>query len=99
MFIIRNWVDRDNEINDVVETYDDLVNYFKKLMEMFPALKMINEIPTNPPIGRSNDILKIPDDRTYGIHYYFERFEFVKEPTDVDRVSWEVSLYEKNKNI
>jgi hypothetical protein len=78
MFVIK-YFDSKKEIDfiyDVVENYDTLVIYFKKLMEMNPSLKMIQAIPQNPQIGNLIPILQ-----NNGIEYYIERYEFVTEPS------------------
>lgn len=78
MFVIK-YFDSDKEsefIYDVVENYDILVSYFKKLMEINPSLKMIKHIPQNPQIGYLIPILQCGN-----IEYCIERHEFVTEPS------------------
>lgn len=78
MFVIKYFDSKKESdfIYDVVENYDILVIYFKKLMERNPSLKMIQPIPHNPQIGYIIPILQ-----NNGIEYYIERYEFVTEPS------------------
>lgn len=78
MFVIKYFDSKKESefIYDVVENYDILVNYFKKLMENNPNLKMIQPIPKNPQIGNLIPIL-----HNDHIEYYIERYEFVTEPS------------------
>lgn len=78
MFVIKYFDSKKESefIYDVVENYDILVDYFKKLMERNPSLKMIQPIPQNPQIGYLIPILFSDN-----IEYYIERYEFVKEPS------------------
>ena len=78
MFVIKYFDSKKESdfIYDVVESYDILVIYFKKLMERNPSLKMIQPIPQNPQIGNIIPILQ-----NNGIEYYIERYEFVTEPS------------------
>jgi hypothetical protein len=78
MFVIKYFDSKKESefIYDVVENYDILVNYFKKLMEINPSLKMTQPIPSNPRIGYLIPILHCDN-----IEYCIERYEFVTVPS------------------
>jgi hypothetical protein len=78
MFVIKYFDSKKESefIYDVVENYDILINYFKKLMEINPSLKMIQPIPSNPRIGYLIPILHCDN-----IEYCIERYEFVTVPS------------------
>lgn len=79
MFVIKyiNSKTRTEYICDVVENYDILVTYFKKLMELNSSLKMYQPIPKNSYIGDLIPILESEEDE-----YCIERYEFVSSPQD-----------------
>lgn len=82
MFIIKCFnriLESESEyICDVVENYDALITYFNKLVEGNRDLKWVQSAPMNSRVG-----LLIPVLHSKDIDYYFERYEFVTEPSKV----------------
>ena len=64
-------------ISDIVENYETLVTYFKKLMEIDTSLKMVQQIPSKSHIGYLIPILQ--SEKT---EYYIERYEFATTPSE-----------------